>query len=43
VKPLLVIVDVLITGAEGGAYNVVTESVFEGASPPLFLAVTITL
>ena len=42
VKPVLVIVDVLITGAVGGARNVVTGSVFEGVSPPLLLAVTVT-
>jgi hypothetical protein len=43
VKPVLVIVDVLMTGVVGGARNVVTERVLDAVFPPLFLAVTITL
>ena len=43
VKPTLVIVDVLIAGAEGGARNVVTGRVFDAVSPPLLWAITITL
>ena len=42
-KPTLVIVDVEITGGEGGARSVVTGRLFDAVFPPLFVAVTITL
>lgn len=41
-KLVLAIVDVLMTGAVGAARSVVTGSVFEGVSPPLLPAVTVT-